>query len=41
MGAFLYIEASRTSDMKVYRLGLGCFIHPRLASLIFFFSRLV
>ncbi len=33
MGVFLLLEASQPSGGS-YRLGLGCFVHPKLASMI-------
>ena len=33
MGVFLIFEASQPSGTR-YRLGLGCFLHPTLASMV-------
>jgi hypothetical protein len=33
MGVFLLLEASQPCGSS-YRLGLGCFLHPKLASMI-------
>lgn len=39
MGVFLYLEASQPCGTS-YRLGLGCFIHPKLASMMVVLRRL-
>lgn len=39
MGIFFYLEASQSSG-AIYRLGLGCSVHPNLASMIAALSRL-
>ena len=39
MGLFLIFEASQPSG-TTYRLGLGCLIHPNLASMVNVLSRL-
>lgn len=39
MGIFLYLEASQPSG-TIYRLGLGCNLHPTLASMIAALTRL-
>jgi hypothetical protein len=39
MGLFLIFEASQ-SDGSRYRLGLGCLVHPKLASMVKLFLRL-
>jgi hypothetical protein len=39
MGVFLILEASRPSGAS-YRLGLGCFLHPKLASMVAVIARL-
>lgn len=33
MGVFLLLEAIQPSG-PCYRLGLGCFLHPKLASMV-------
>lgn len=40
MGVFLILEASQPCG-KSYRLGLGCFLHPHLASMLAVISRLL
>jgi hypothetical protein len=39
MALFLYLEASQ-SDGTRYRLGLGCMLHPKMASMIVLLLRL-
>jgi hypothetical protein len=39
MGFFLFLEASMPRG-RTYRLGLGCLLHPKLASMIALLSRL-
>jgi hypothetical protein len=39
MLVFLYLEASQPDGTR-YRLGLGCFLHPKLASMVAVFVRL-
>lgn len=39
MGVFLIFEASQPSG-ACYRLGLGCFVHPKLASMVALIVRL-
>ena len=39
MLVFLYLEASQPDGTK-YRLGLGCLVHPRLASMVILLMRL-
>jgi hypothetical protein len=39
MAVFLYLEASQPNGAR-YRLGLGCFVHPKLASLMAILVRL-
>jgi len=39
MGLFLIFEASQ-SDGTTYRLGLGCLVHPKLASMVAVIVRL-
>ena len=39
MGVFLILEASQRCGSS-YRLGLGCFLHPRLASMVAVIARL-
>lgn len=39
MGVFLIIEASKPRG-TTYRLGLGCFLHPKLASVVAVIVRL-
>jgi hypothetical protein len=39
MLVFLILEASQPRG-TTYRLGLGCFLHPRLASMIAIIARL-
>jgi hypothetical protein len=39
MGVFLILEASQPCGTR-YRLGLGCLVHPKLASVIAVLSRL-
>jgi hypothetical protein len=39
MGVFLLLEASQPCG-TTYRLGLGCLVHPNLASMIALLSRL-
>ncbi|MBB2868626.1 UNVERIFIED_ORG: hypothetical protein GGI63_005270 [Rhizobium esperanzae] len=38
--AFLNLEASQAGAVKHYRLEIGCFVHPKLASVALFFTRL-
>jgi hypothetical protein len=38
--AFLYLEASQSDGSVRYQLGLGCYIHPKLASLAAYLSGL-
>ena len=40
MLVFLYLEASEPSG-TTYRLGLGCFVPPKLASMVFLLIRLL
>jgi hypothetical protein len=40
MRVFLYLEASQSSCGNRYRLGLGCAIHPQVASILVFVLRL-
>ena len=40
MGTFVAIEASQSGDSWSYRLEMGCFVHPRLASVLILLSRL-
>jgi hypothetical protein len=40
MLVFLYLEASQ-SNGNCYRLGLGCFVPPRLASMVVMLVRLL
>jgi hypothetical protein len=40
MGVFLFLEASQPRG-TTYRVGLGCFVHPKLASVIAVISRLI
>ena len=40
MIVFLYLDA-RQSSGTTYRLALGCFVHPRLASMVVFLFRLL
>jgi hypothetical protein len=39
MGVFLILEASQPCGSS-YRLGLGCFLHPSLASMVAVIARL-
>jgi hypothetical protein len=39
MGVFLFLEASQPCG-RTYRLGLGCFIPPNLASMMILLVRL-
>ena len=39
MSVFFTLEASQPCG-KTYRLGLGCYLHPSLASLLAFVTRL-
>ncbi len=39
MIAFLYLEASQSNGTR-YRLGLGCIVHPKLASMMLLIIRL-
>lgn len=39
MGVFLILEASRPYG-RSYRLGLGCLLHPKLASIVAVLTRL-
>jgi hypothetical protein len=39
MGIFLILEASQPSGAR-YRVGLGCFLHPQLASMVAVLARL-
>jgi hypothetical protein len=39
MGVFLVLEASQPSG-TTYRLGLGCLLHPKLASIVAVIARL-
>ena len=39
MVVFLYLEASQSCSRR-YRLGLGCFVHPQLASMMVLLMRL-
>lgn len=39
MGVFLILEASQPSG-TTYRLGLGCHVHPKLASMVAVIMRL-
>lgn len=39
MGVFLFLEASQPHG-TTYRLGLGCLLHPKLASMVAAFIRL-
>lgn len=39
MGVFLILEASQPSGPR-YRLGLGCFLHPKLALMVAAIMRL-
>jgi hypothetical protein len=39
MGVFLIFEASQPSG-ATYRLGLGCLVHPKLASIVAVLIRL-
>jgi hypothetical protein len=39
MGVFLILEASQPSG-ATYRLGLGCFVPPKLASMVVMLMRL-
>jgi hypothetical protein len=39
MGIFLILEASQPSGAH-YRVGLGCFLHPQLASMVAVLARL-
>jgi hypothetical protein len=40
MGLFLIFEASEPNG-RVYRLGLGCLVHPKLASMVAVLVRLL
>jgi hypothetical protein len=40
MLVFLYLEASQPNG-ATYRLGLGCFVPPKLASMVFPLMRLL
>jgi hypothetical protein len=40
MIVFLYLEASQSCG-RSYRLGLGCLVHPNLASVVVFLLRLL
>ncbi len=40
MGVFLFLEASQPNG-NVYRLGLGCFLPPTLASMVAVIVRLI
>ena len=40
MGVFLILEASQPHG-TTYRLGLGCFVHPKLASMVAALMRLL
>jgi hypothetical protein len=40
MGLFLIFEASQPCG-TTYRLGLGCLVHPRLASMVAVLARLL
>jgi hypothetical protein len=39
MGVFLLLEASQPCG-TTYRLGLGCYLHPKLASMLAVLARL-
>jgi hypothetical protein len=39
MGVFLFLEASQPNG-TTYRLGLGCLVHPKLASMVAVIVRL-
>ena len=39
MGVFLFLEASQPSG-TIYRLGIGCFVPPNLASMVVMLIRL-
>jgi hypothetical protein len=39
MFVFLFLEASRPSGEQ-YRVGIGCFTHPQLASIVLLLLRL-
>lgn len=39
MFVFLYLEASQPSG-ATYRMGLGCSVHPKLASMVLVLMRL-
>jgi hypothetical protein len=39
MGVFLLLEASQPCG-TTYRVGLGCFVHPKLASMLVLLIRL-
>jgi hypothetical protein len=39
MGVFLLLEASQPCG-TMYRVGLGCFVHPKLASMLVLLMRL-
>jgi len=39
MGVFLLLEASQPCG-RTYRLGLGCLVHPNLASMVVLLIRL-
>jgi hypothetical protein len=39
MGVFLILEASQPNG-TTYRLGLGCLVHPKLASIVAVLVRL-
>lgn len=38
--AFFNLEASQASDVKRFRLEFGCSLHPNLASVVLFITRL-
>lgn len=40
MHAFVYLEARQSDGGRRYQLGLGCYLHPKVASMIFLLSRL-
>jgi hypothetical protein len=40
MGTFIAIEASQSGGSWCYRLEMGCFVHPRLASILIVLTRL-
>lgn len=39
MFAVLELEASQTAHGSIYRVRLGCFIHPRMAAILLAWSR--